>query len=354
MRNKSAKVFSAVLAALLISLPAAAPVTAYAAGTAAANALIPGGMPFGVKLYTKGALVLGTTGIETVSGLTSPAKDCGLRAGDVIVRAGGAEFDSADELIRIVSGSGGRTLVLTFMRGEEELRAEVTPVRELESGKYRRGALVRDSAAGIGTVTYIVPGTLEFGGLGHGIYDAGTSVLMPLKRGSVVNVDISSVVKSERNEPGELHGEFSGKPCGELTANTAQGVFGRFYALPANAGEPIPVAAPGELTEGKASILTTVKGGDARPYEAEIERVYSGSGKTKNFLIKITDKRLLETAGGIVQGMSGSPVIKDGKLVGAVTHVLVNDPARGYGIYIGNMLSASEAGASESAYGLAA
>ncbi|MBR0232001.1 MAG: SpoIVB peptidase [Clostridia bacterium] len=341
MKSKRAKWLSAILAALVISLPAAAP-AARAAGANAAVELIPGGMPFGVKLYTKGALVLGTTGVETVSGLASPAKECGLRAGDVIIRAGGVEFESAEELIETVSGAGGKPIVLTYLRGEKEYRAEVTPVRELESGKYRIGALVRDSAAGIGTVTYIVPDTLEFGGLGHGIYDAGTSMLLPLRRGSVVNVDITSVVKSERNEPGELRGEFSGKPCGELTANTDQGVFGRFFALPEGAGKPIPVAERGELSEGKASILTTLSGGGPREYEAEIEQVYNGSGKTKNFLIKITDERLKDSAGGIVQGMSGSPVIQNGKLVGAVTHVLVNDPLRGYGICIENMLSAAE------------
>ena len=340
MKSKKTFITVAVLAALVLSLPAAAPFGVSAAGVKTENGLIPGGMPFGVKLYTEGAVVLGTTGVETASGLASPAKDCGLCAGDVIIRAGGSGFESAEELIEIVSGSGGKPLVLTFLRGETEMRAEVTPVRELESGKYRIGALVRDSAAGIGTVTYIVPGTLEFGGLGHGIYDSGTSVLMPLKRGTVVNVDISSVVKSEKNEPGELHGEFSGKPSGELEANTDRGVFGRFYALPQNAGGAIPVAAWDEIAEGKASILTTVEGDEAREYEIEIERVYSGSGKTKNFLIKITDKRLKEITGGIVQGMSGSPVIQNGRLVGAVTHVLVNDPLRGYGIYIGNMLAA--------------
>lgn len=340
MKGRRTKGFPAFLAALILLLGVIS-FPAQAAG-GAEKELIPGGMPFGVKLYTKGALVLGTTGVETVSGLASPAKDCGIRAGDVIIRAGGAEFDSAEELIGIVSGTGGRPIVLTYLRGEEECRAEITPVKELETGIYRIGALVRDSAAGIGTVTYIVPGTLEFGGLGHGIYDSGTSVLMPLKSGTVVNVDISSVVKSERNEPGELRGEFSGKPCGELIANTEQGVFGRFYSMPENAGKPVPVARREELTEGKASILTTVKGGEAREYEAEIERVYAGSGKTKNFLIRITDKRLKDASGGIVQGMSGSPVIKDGKLVGAVTHVLVNDPLCGYGIFIGNMLSAEQ------------
>ena len=214
----------------------------------------------------------------------------------------------------------------------------MTPVREIESGRYLIGVFVRDSAAGIGTVTYIDPDDLTFGGLGHGIYDTDTSLLLPLGSGAVVEVDIDQVVRSRRNSPGELRGTFGTAAKGELTSNTEQGVFGKLYKLPANAGKAIPVGNKKDLHDGKAYVITTLDGTKSEAYGIEIEEVYPDSGKTKNFLIKVTDERLIEKAGGIVQGMSGSPIVMDGRLVGAVTHVLINDPLHGYGISIENML----------------
>ena len=328
--------------AVLVAVSACvAPAAAKSGGAGGIKELIPGGMAFGVKFFTEGALVLGTTGVETASGICSPAKDAGIAAGDVIIRAGGKEFGSAEELIELISGSGGKRVAIVYLRGDNEYRTELLPARDIETGKYRIGALVRDSTAGIGTVSYIDPATLDFGGLGHGIYDTDTSVLMPMASGAVVKVDIESVVKSERNDPGELQGVFGSVAEGELWANTDEGVFGRFYKMPENCPDPIPVAKRSELTAGKAKILSTLNGSHIEEYEAEIECVYSASGTTKNFLIKVTDEKLLNTAGGIVRGMSGSPVIKDGKLVGAVTHVLVNDPTHGYGICIENMLESA-------------
>ena len=338
---KSSKKIFAVLSALLLVFVCVFPASAQVDGSGGVKTLIPGGMAFGVKFFTEGALVLGTTGIETAGGIVSPAKNAGLMPGDVIIRAGGKEFESAAELIELISGCGGKDIAIVYMRGEKEQKTQLTPARELETGVYRIGALVRDSTAGIGTVTYIDPETLDFGGLGHGIYDSETSVLMPMSHGAVVNVDIDSVVKSERNSPGELHGVFGIKAEGELWANTEQGVFGRFYSAPSTAGKAIPVASRSELTEGKAKILTTVRDSEVAEYDIEIESVYSSSGSTKNFLIRVTDKRLIDAAGGIVQGMSGSPVIQNGKLVGAVTHVLINDPLHGYGICIENMLKSA-------------
>lgn len=341
MKGRSSKKVFAVLSAVFILLLCIAPGSAEVKGVGGVKELIPGGMAFGVKFFTEGAIVLGTTGVETSGGVIAPAKDSGLASGDIIIRAGGKEFGSAGELAEIVCGCGGKPVVLVYIHNGEEITTEITPVRELESGEYRIGVLVRDSTAGIGTVTYIEPETLDFGGLGHGIYDSETAVLMPLGTGAVVNVDIESVVKSERNDPGELRGSFDVKAEGELWSNTEQGVFGRFYRLPENAGRAIPVATRSELKTGKAQILTTLDGDKVGRYEIEIECIYGGSGSTKNFLIRVTDKRLIETAGGIVQGMSGSPIIMDGKLVGAVTHVLVNDPLHGYGICIENMLNAA-------------
>jgi len=341
MKKSSSKRITAVLTAVILLVLCALPLTANAAGSVRITELIPGGMAFGVKFFTEGVIVLGTTGVETASGLCSPAKDAGLNSGDIIIRAGGKEFETASELTLIISGCAGRSVVLDLIRDEREISLEVTPVRELESGEYRIGVLVRDSTAGIGTVTFIDPETLDFGGLGHGIYDSETALLLPLKSGTIVDVDISSVEKSRKNSPGELHGEFSDAAEGELWANTDQGVFGRYFKMPYDVGKALPVSSRAELTAGKAKMLTTLNDGEVKAYDIEIERVYSASGSTKNFLLRVTDKTLIEKAGGIVQGMSGSPIIKDGKLIGAVTHVLVNDPIHGYGICIENMLDSA-------------
>lgn len=341
MKSRKFKRVFAVLSAVFVVFSFAVPIAGAADTGLAGNieTLIPGGMAFGVKFFTEGAVVLGTTGVETASGVVTPAKDSGIKAGDVITRAGGLEFESASELISFISGSGGTDVLITYLRDGNEKTVKVTPARDIESGEYKIGIFVRDSTAGIGTVTFIDPETLDFGGLGHGIYESETGILLPLARGAVVDVSITDIVKSEHNSPGELHGSFGKRVNGELWENCDQGVFGRFNALPKNAGEPIPVASRSELSEGKAHILTTLSGETVEEYEIEIEHIYGGSGSIKNFLIKVTDERLLEQTGGIVQGMSGSPIIKDGKLIGAVTHVLVNDPVHGYGICIENMLT---------------
>ncbi len=353
MKSRKPKRIFAVLSALLIALTVVSPVASVSAD--GLDTLIPGGMAFGVKFFTDGAVVLGTTGVETAEGLVSPAKDCGLKAGDIITKAGGNEFDSASELISIIAGSGGKDVHITFVRDEEEKTVKATPVKDIESGQYKIGIFIKDSTAGIGTVTFIDPETLDFGGLGHGIYESSSGVLLPLERGAVVDVLITDVIRSERNDPGELRGSFDKKVKGELWENSEQGVFGRFHRMPENSQEPIPVAKGDDIKEGKAHVLTTLSGTTVEEYEIEIEKIYQNSGDIKNFLVKITDERLLETTGGIVQGMSGSPIIQDGKLIGAVTHVLVNDPTHGYGILIENMLnSAFDVGTFDNNFSLAA
>lgn len=357
MKSRSSTKIIAVLTAVLVFFSVGTSVvsTAGAKTVEGVAELIPGGMAFGVKFFTEGAIVLGTTGVETASGMVTPAKDAGLRAGDVIVRVGGSSFDSANELISIISGCGGKPISLVYVRDGVEESATVNPARDIENGAFRIGVLVRDSTAGIGTVTFIDPETRDFGGLGHGIYDSETGLLLPLGRGAVVEVDITDVKKSERNSPGALKGDFGRVAIGELWDNCDEGVFGRLTEIPDTYHEPMPIATRDELTEGKAKILTTLAGNKTDEYEIEIEHIYSNSGSTKNFLIKVTDERLIEQTGGIVQGMSGSPIIKDGKLIGAVTHVLIDDPLHGYGICIENMLqSAFDVGVTDSALPLAA
>lgn len=340
MKSKKTKAMLAFLTAILITVFCAA-LPAY--GAAAENdsvMLIPGGMAFGVKFFTQGALVIEVAGIETSNGLVFPAKEAGIREKDVIIRVGGLELKSADMLIETVEGCGGAPVSVAYERGGEEYSTSVTPALDRQTGEYKIGLLVRDSTAGIGTVTYIVPATGEFGGLGHGINDGETGVLLPLGRGAVVDVKITDIVKGVPNSPGELRGEFGSKLQGELYANTNMGVFGEI-SRSNRSGEAIPAASRDEVIEGEAYIITTVDGTTPQKFDIEIEKVYTASGQTKNFLIKITDPGLISLAGGIVQGMSGSPIIQNGKLVGAVTHVLVSDPLHGYGIFIENMLDAA-------------
>ncbi len=332
------RVFALLVAVLLVFT-----LSATATAKTDARSLIPGGMAFGIKFFTEGCVVIGTTGVESATGLCSPAKDVGLQAGDIIIRAGGREFETAEELVDLIAGCGGRDIAVVYIRDGKENKVNVTPVRDNESGKYRIGVLVRDSTAGIGTVTFIDPKTNDFGGLGHGVYDSESAILLPLARGAVVNVTINEVIKSYPNAPGELRGSFDNVAIGELWDNSEQGVFGSFTKVPATDRKPIPIAGREEITEGEATVLTTLDSGEIGEYGIEIEKIYKNSGNVKNFLIHVTDQALLDRTGGIVQGMSGSPIIQNGKLVGAVTHVLVNDPTRGYGIFIENML--------ESAYG---
>jgi stage IV sporulation protein B len=207
-----------------------------------------------------------------------------------------------------------------------------------EDNTYKVGLWVRDSTAGIGTVTFIDKNTGTFGGLGHGVCDVDTGLLMPLESGSVVDVEVTGVVKGEPQNPGELRGNFSRVTSGNLFVNHETGVFGKINDADRVSGEVVPIGNKNSVHEGKVYIYTTILGTTPEKYEAEIIKINSDSGKTKNFMVRVTDKRLLEKTGGIVQGMSGSPILQDGKLIGAVTHVLINDPQKGYGIFIENML----------------
>ena len=307
-----------------------------AAAESRVKEVIPGGMAFGVKYYAEGAIVIGVCDVETASGLASPAERAGLMKGDVIIGAGGSKVKTLETLLETVKGCGGRKLEIEYQREGKTSKVTLTPVKDKTTGEYRIGVWVRDSTAGIGTITYIDKETKAFGGLGHGINDASTGILMPFGKGTVVDVTIKGVVKGLKSVPGELKGELGKTEKGILTGNTRAGVFGIFHRLPEQLASPIPI---GKATEGKATVRSCVSG-EIRDYEIEISEIYTNSGQTKNFLIRVTDEKLLAITGGIVQGMSGSPIIQNGRLVGAVTHVLVNDPAKGYGIFIENMLEA--------------
>ncbi len=308
--------------------------------------LIPGGMPFGVKIYCEGILVVGVGEVSCSGKTVSPAKDAGIMEKDIICAANGVKLTEVSELTEILGKSQGSPVEFTVKRDGKEMNLTVTPVISEEDGKYKTGMLIRDSTAGIGTVTYIDKDSTTFGGLGHGICDADTGELLPLYRGAVVNVVINGVIKGEAGVPGELKGYFSSGKIGKLTGNRECGVYGILTEPPTGADgiedEPIKIALSDEIKEGDVEILCTVDESGVGRYKAKISDIDRSGKNIKNFVITVTDEELLKKTGGIVQGMSGSPIIQDGKLIGAVTHVMINNPRTGYGIFIENMLSEAE------------
>lgn len=307
-------------------------------GKLSSLSLIPGGMPFGLRMQTKGVLVVGLGEVKCGGKTLTPAADAGLRARDIITEIDGNTISDVAALTARIGASGGKALSFTVLREGKPHSLTLTPART-DDGKWSAGIYVRDSASGIGTVTFLDPDTGIFGGLGHGVCDAGSGALIPVSRGTVLSVRVSGVVKGERGKPGELRGAFSGKRLGALTENSECGVFGVISSLPDNAQKPIPVAPASEVKEGKATIRCTLGDDGIGEYEIAIERIDHSARPTKSFTIRVTDEKLLSRTGGIVQGMSGSPIIQNGKLVGAVTHVLVDDPTAGYGIFVENMLT---------------
>ncbi len=303
------------------------------------KSVIPAGTPFGVKMFTQGVIVVGLTEVPTKDGTVCPAKEAGIRTGDVILKIDGHSVGNNEDIADIISKSEGRALKVEMKRKDVAFNVSIQPALSQTDTQYKGGMWVRDSSAGIGTITYYDSETGSFGGLGHAITDVDTGEIMPLSSGEVVDVDILGAVKGKKGAPGELKGTFrTQKPVGSLLANRETGVFGKLLN-PISYREPMPVAMKQDVKEGEAKIICTVDENIAQEFDIKIERVnLNDTAPTKNMVIKVTDPRLLEKTGGIVQGMSGSPIIQDGKVIGAVTHVFVNDSTKGYGIFIENML----------------
>ena len=300
--------------------------------------LYPGGMPFGVKFMTEGVTVVGFCDVELNGSKGNPATAAGLKLRDVILKVNGEPLAGASQLTEKIENCNGQELILLCRRNREEVEIRLTPVYSPAESRYKTGIWVRDSGAGIGTVTFILPDTGAFAGLGHGICDADTGELIAMRRGTVADVTISSVVKGAAGTPGELKGYFNPGKVGSLLGNTACGVWGVFSEIPECSSEPLPVGLRGDVQEGDAYILCTLDSNKMEKYDIQITNINRDATGSKCFTVKVTDPDLLAASGGIVQGMSGSPIIQDGKLVGAVTHVLINDPAVGYGIFLENML----------------
>ena len=299
------------------------------------------GTPFGVKLFSDGALVVAFSDRYTALGSENPAKAAGLRLGDLIVSAGGREVRSNDDLTTAIQAANGRPLPVVYRRGGAQYTAELVPVKD-EQGDYKAGVWVRDSGAGIGTMSFIDPAHGTFAGLGHSISDADTGADLTLLSGEIVPVTITGCIRGAAGSPGELRGEFSAAPAGTVLANDTAGVYGQYSG--GRTGHSMPVANLQEVIPGDAELWTTVQGTTAQPYKVKIERVtMTGSDPNRNLLIHVTDARLLEATGGIVQGMSGSPIVQNGQLAAVLTHVLVNDPTSGYAIFAATMLEKADA-----------
>ena len=314
----------------------------WAWATPGERCLIPLGKAVGIKLFADGVLIVATSEVEVQGKTVSPARDCGLKEGDLLLRMNEQKIESTEHLQSLLQESGADAVTLSVKRGSKTMDVSAKPV-VCGDGVCRLGAWIRDSMAGIGTLTYYDPTSGEYGALGHGITDVDTHQLMPLSSGSIMETTVKAVKKGTRGDPGELKGDFSvQRDVGTVSANTEGGIFGTVddqnFLSKAKA---IPVASVQEVTIGKATILATVSGSETQEYAVEIVKLYDGSQPTRNLLLRVTDQRLLNTTGGIVQGMSGSPILQNGKFVGAVTHVLVNDPQQGYGILMENMLHAA-------------
>ena len=305
--------------------------------------VIPGGQSIGVTLFTKGALVVGITGIVLEGGdIVNPAREAGMLPGDVILSINDIEIEDANHVAEIVDSAEG-VLDITVERSGRQMNLSVQPVRDYTDGRMRLGVWVRDSTAGVGTLTFILPGERRFGGLGHAICDLDTGSVLSVKQGEIYFSEIIQINKGESGIPGEIKGYFSSASgnMGVIEQNTEYGIYGKLYddVDLDKFADPIPVAHRDEVVLGDASILATIDHEGVKSFACEIIKINTQSAAgQKGLVIKITDEKLLETTGGIVQGMSGSPIIQNGKLIGAVTHVFVNNPTKGYGLYADWML----------------
>lgn len=306
--------------------------------------VIPCGKTVGVKIETDGIMVLG---LGSITGLDDKSYEPGrgiLEVGDLILEVNNKILNNKEDLIESVSQSGNQPLEMKIRRDNIIMYNTIQPIYSKDEQTYKIGVWVRDSTQGIGTITYYNPLTHSYGALGHGITDVDTKQMMSLKEGELIKTEVVAIKKSKKGSPGELSGiilENSEAIIGDITKNTEQGIYGTLYE-PGNdilAMEPIYLAFQNEIEEGSAYILANINGDKVERYDVEIQKISRYNNDiSKGMIVKIIDPRLIETTNGIVQGMSGSPIIQNNKLIGAITHVFVQDPTKGYGIFIENML----------------
>lgn len=300
--------------------------------------VIPIGKAIGMKLYTKGVLVVGMSEIEG----QKPYENSGIETGDKIIEINDTKINTTDELIECVNNSKGKSVEIKYISNNQEEIASIEPVKT-SNNEYKLGLWVRDAAAGVGTLTFYEPSTGEFGALGHGINDVDTYDLIDIASGELVSTDIIDIVKGGDGSPGEIRGTIdNGYTLGKIYKNTGFGIYGsinNIAKLNLSHSQELEVANRNEITTGKAEIICELENGKSQSYEIEIERIFLDNNQNnKSMLIKVTDEELLEKTGGIIQGMSGAPIIQNGKFIGAVTHVLVNDAKTGYAVFADLMI----------------
>ena len=311
--------------------------------------VIPVGNIAGVKLYTNGVLVVGMSEIEGEDSKTyKPYENTGIEEGDTIVKINDNLISSTDDLIEKVNMSKGEKVEIEYIHDEETKECSITPVKTSEE-EYKLGLWVRDSAAGVGTVTFYEPSTQSFGALGHGITDIDTGDLLNIASGEFVTAQVLNIKKGENGNPGKIQGTVEEQETiGDITKNTEFGIYGKIQDLSSlniDTSKEMEVAMREEIELGKATILCSLDNQTVKEYEIEITKIYRDNNyNNKSMEIKVTDDELIEKTGGIIQGMSGSPIIQNGKFVGAVTHVLVNSSTEGYAIFGDLMLKQSKEG----------
>ena len=300
--------------------------------------VIPVGNIAGVKLYTSGVLVVGMSEIEGDDNKKyKPYENTGIEEGDTIIKVNDTHINSTDDLIETVNLSKGKDVKVKYIHEEETKECSMTPVKTSNSD-YKLGLWVRDSAAGVGTVTFYEPSSKTFGALGHGITDIDTNELINIASGEFITTRILDITKGESGNPGKIQGTVENQTnIGTISKNSRFGIYGKvdnLSSLDIDVSKEMEVALRKEIQTGKATILCSLDNQKPQEYEIEIEKIFKENNyDNKSMLIKITDERLLEKTGGIIQGMSGSPIIQNGKFVGAVTHVLVNNPQEGYAVF---------------------
>ncbi len=300
--------------------------------------VIPVGNIAGVKLYTSGVLVVGMSEIEGIDNRKyKPYENTGIEEGDRITKINETSITSTEELVECVNKSNGENIQITYIHEEESRECSIEPVQTSQD-EYKLGLWVRDSAAGVGTVTFYEPSTKTFGALGHGITDIDTGELINIASGEFVTTRILNITKGESGNPGKIQGTIENQVnIGDIDKNTKFGIYGKvdnLSSLDIDTSKEMEVATRDEIQLGKATILCSLDNKTVQEYEIEIEKIFKENNyDNKSMEIKVTDSRLLEKTGGIIQGMSGSPIIQNGKFIGAVTHVLVNNPEEGYAVF---------------------
>lgn len=307
------------------------------------TSVMPVGFPVGLYIHTKGVMVLGTGKVTDMNGIVSEPAKTVFKSGDYILKINGIDIRNTSQALSLIQASGGMEIIFNVLRDGKEIQLKSKPIATSKNN-YKIGVWLRDDTQGIGTITY-VDANQNFAALGHGITDVDTGLLIDISHGMAYRSNILSVVKGE-STPGEIVGTIDYQKqnrIGTIAKNTTHGIIGVLDKdfLTYDVDKAVPVAHQQEVTAGEAEMMCAI-GGEVRSYQIRIEKIDYDSSDHKNFVVRITDRELLEKTNGILQGMSGSPVIQNGKIVGAVTHVFVNDPTRGYGIFIEKMLNAEE------------